>query len=239
MCTLSVLARSRGYHLWFNRDELKSRAPEAPPEVHLSGKGTRHAFPRDGKSGGTWLMLNAHGLTALVLNDYEADSASLPGPSRGMLPLACADARTSDEAVEAVEDLLGKIGPAAFPPFRFLAVEAAGVSLGIHWNGKQRVQLRNPDFLTSSSRSPSLIQAGRAARHSAIQKTPDALRAFHWSHDPSDGAGSVRMQRDDASTRSILEVTVMDGASPRLIYWPLEWSSGCDFGRMPCVEVSP
>ncbi len=69
MCTVSWRAARDGYDLFFNRDELHTRAPELPPALS-ERDGVRFLAPRDGDHGGTWLAVNEHGLTVCLLNDY-------------------------------------------------------------------------------------------------------------------------------------------------------------------------
>lgn len=69
MCTVSWRRERDGYDLFFNRDELHTRAPESPPE-RGERDGIAFLAPRDGARGGTWLLANERGVTVCLLNDY-------------------------------------------------------------------------------------------------------------------------------------------------------------------------
>jgi len=61
MCTVSGSVAREGYDLWFNRDELNTRAPEQAPAV-ASCDGVAFLGPRDGDHGGTWMVASELGL---------------------------------------------------------------------------------------------------------------------------------------------------------------------------------
>ena len=87
MCTVSWRVSREGYDLFFNRDELNTRAPEVAPAIGQS-EGVAFLAPRDGTSGGTWLLANDRGLTLGLLNDYGASwrpAAAVVRVSRGQI----------------------------------------------------------------------------------------------------------------------------------------------------------
>ncbi len=206
MCTLSWLPHrdADGYTLWFNRDELHTRAAELAPREFATDRGVTWLAPTDPDSGGTWLAVNQFGVTAALLNDY-ASPWSPPADghrdSRGRLaPLAMAASHAHD-AIATMEDVdLGRT-----PPFELVAIDGAGGVARLRWNGCQRridfdQQVVGP--ITSSSHQPTRIAA---ARRRAYPQCNDAaaIAAFHHSHDTEASAASVNMSRDNAATRSI------------------------------------
>lgn len=245
MCTLAVWREADGaaYRLWFNRDEKHARSAETPPRAGLSPAGVRHVSPRDGERGGTWLLLNQHGLTLCVLNDYEAGGAEPGQRSRGELPLLAADAADAETALAAV---LRAGPPEAFAPYKFVAVDPAGQARVLHWDGRSLRRRDLVEFETSSSFASAEVRRSREAAHAALSspgaagRSEHALERLHWSHDPAAGAWSVRMRRADACTRSVCTVharRVGGAVEASLLYTAVDWSRAD--GRGPRVEVSP
>ncbi|GAB5559383.1 MAG: hypothetical protein SynsKO_10300 [Synoicihabitans sp.] len=223
MCTLSWIKDEAGYALWFNRDELNSRAFEVPPTVRETVQGVAWLAPEDPDSGGTWLMVNAHGLTTALLNRYGSDLAAPPTMSRatrGRLVPLTAPCRTADEAIESVrrERLENTL------PFHLVAIDAHGGVAELRWDGFARHLARGMDVrppITSSSVRTAEVLRQRKSLFPA-QPTSQSLRAFHHEHDPAEGAISVNMCRPDACTRSICHVRV-DSAWVSLDYEPQGW----------------
>jgi hypothetical protein len=229
MCTLTWTAARRGYELFFNRDELNSRAAETPPELGRC-EGVAYIAPRDGQSGGTWILANEFGLTVCLLNDYGAAWRPVLNQSRvsrGAIVRACAAATTHDEVVDAVQ-----AQPlAATPAFQLVAFSPEEGPLFLHWRGAQLVRCETAVCappISSSSYATEEVIARRIGQFSASVRSPRnaepaELAAFHRQHAPSSGAHSVLMRRDDASTRSIIHVTVAE-RSVRLDYQPVRWT---------------
>ena len=108
MCTLSWVYHSKGYRLLFTRDEGRGRSPALPPEIrsadpiearehsygtaeemdsarsHIGSPATqnrdlKYLAPRDPDGGGTWILVNAAGVTICLLNHYSADAQLMTG----------------------------------------------------------------------------------------------------------------------------------------------------------------
>ncbi|HEY0946606.1 MAG TPA: NRDE family protein [Opitutaceae bacterium] len=227
MCTLTWWPASTGYDLFFNRDELDTRAPEAPPREERAG-GVRFLAPRDGEHGGTWLTVNEHGLTIALLNDYAARwRAPEPHASRGALVLAAATA----DSLEAVGDLVAAGDLAHTGAFHLFAIDATASPLLAHWNGVRLHVVRGaavPGFLSSSSFRTAEVIAYRQARYGSLAQAAarpplTEVLAFHRRHDPSAGAYSVCMRRPDAATRSISHVQLREDHI-ELTYQPRSWT---------------
>jgi hypothetical protein len=236
MCTLSIRPAddgAAGYDLWFNRDERLARAPETLPTRGVAADGTRHLAPADGERGGTWLMLNAHGLTVVVLNDYEAPGAAAGAVSRGRLPLVCAGCGNAGAAVRTAREWARVIGETRLGPFLMVAADAGGCTRGLGWDGRAWVEKAMVNFATSSSYRPAEVRRAREAAHARLARgagadggrTEVALDELHWRHDPAEGAASVRMRRPDAATRSICRVRVRGGGERMLRYTALDWTA--------------
>lgn len=228
MCTVSWRRERDGYELFFNRDELNSRAPESPPERCEHGD-VAFLAPRDGARGGTWLLANEHGVTVCLLNDYAAawrpavsavaaDERLAPAASRGQVVLACA-ATVNLGAVAATvrAQPLNRVAP-----FHLLALTVDEEPLRLHWDGDRLLERRGAMVfapMSSSSFATAEVIAARLARFPQFAE----MAEFHRQHDPRAGAHSVLMRRPDASTRSISRVRV-DAGHVRLDYEAVAWS---------------
>jgi hypothetical protein len=221
MCTLTWrLADEGGYDLFFNRDERKTRQPEGAPRAGVTAEGVSYLAPVDGDHGGTWLLLNAHGLTLALLNFYPRGVVETGVASRGQLPLLCASCASVDEVATALRVVSLK----SFAPFHLVVVAASGEAVHFRWDGGALYQAPAEVFVTSSSFEPERVQAVRKARFAAWPgRTAAALTQFQHQHDPAAGAESVCMHRPDACTRSVCTVSVRP-TSRELHYQPVDWS---------------
>lgn len=238
MCTVSWSQRRGRYDLFFNRDELHSRGPEAPPQEHRR-HGVRLLAPRDGDRGGSWLALNEFGLTVCLLNDYATawrPPIRVAPRSRGRIVLAAGAARSLD----GVRRTVASQPLERTAPFRLLALAPDSPPLVLHWDGHRLHRRRAPlrrCLLTSSSFRPVAVAAARRATYDRLvgPATPPAVRAlarFHRQHDAAAGAFSVAMRRPDAATRSLIHVAV-NRERGGLRYVALQWPAACGAGGTP------
>ncbi|HVS19296.1 MAG TPA: NRDE family protein, partial [Planctomycetota bacterium] len=204
MCTLTWLRSGDGYELYFNRDEARTRLPALPPRIQRRGA-VDFLCPLDADAGGTWLGVNAYGLSVGLLNG-RADAPVPDAPqSRGLLVLDLLDARGSAEVAErlATADLGRRRA------FRLIALEPGELLLDAVWDGTDLRLVRRPDAaqpVCSSSLDPEGAQASRSAAWGEVlaRGAPDARvhQAFHASHVPERGRLSTCMHRSDARTVS-------------------------------------
>ena len=239
MCTLSWCHApgDSGYHLFFNRDERKTREAADPPALSEVG-GVPIITPRDGRSGGTWLLANAHGLSVALLNHYQADTAARrpENPtSRGQLVLqfgACRDVAEFSALVPA-RQRTGR-----YPPFLLFAIDPSGAVALWRWDGEALVALDLPEdcFLTTSSFRPADVLATREAERAKLgaEPAPEALRALHSGHDLERPESSIRMRREDSQTVSLSEIAVRDNTI-RFRYRP---EAADDMEELPVVDTS-
>jgi hypothetical protein len=215
VCTLTWLRREDGYELFFSRDESLQRLPAHAP-TRTRRNGVEILAPRDADAGGTWLAVNAWGLTLGLLNG-PADGPQPPAPvSRGLLVSDLADAREADEVARrlAGRDL------ARHRPFELAALQPAAPLLRAVWDGR-RLELSTLEDaaqpLCSSSLDPLGAGASRRAllerlRSEAGGLSEELLLGFHASHEPEPGGPSPCMHRDDAATVSFGRTRVTAGA---------------------------
>ena len=222
MCTLTWRPTGSGYVLLFNRDEQRSRKPALPP-THRQRNGVSFLAPTDADHGGTWLLVNAHGLSVCLLNHYPA----IPPPqreqtvSRGHLVLGCADSTSVNEVMERGRSM----HLAAYPPFQLVAIDAAG-GAELTWDGRScTTSALGADgaMLTSSSFHPDAIPHARRVMFSRIvgdigTATADRLEVFH-RHCGDDPAAAVRMSRPDACTHSIARIVLSEREGTANFYY--------------------
>ena len=134
MCTCSWLRTPDGYDLLFNRDESRLRAPAFLPRL-LVRNNARYLAPIDPDGGGTWLGVNAFGLSVALLNRYPGtDTGAPPTPalpiSRGLLVRNMLDSRDPAEVRERIDSL----DLARFQPFTLLVLQTAQPALLLEIN---------------------------------------------------------------------------------------------------------
>jgi len=216
MCTMTWLRQDGGYHVFFNRDERRTRKPAAPPSIHETGRG-RFIAPRDGDFGGTWLAANELGVTLALHNAYTAPEAGLREPPGGYTSRGLLVARLADAA--GIEEVRGRLGDLALGSFRgfLLTVFAAdGTANLVRWTGTaldfaERDALRMP--LVSSSFDTDEVRVRRVElfRRLMLESNAGLVErhlAYHASHLPARGAYSPCMHRPDAMTVSFSWVRV-------------------------------
>ncbi|MCZ6675035.1 MAG: NRDE family protein [Verrucomicrobia bacterium] len=214
MCTVSWYSQLNEYTLFFNRDESRNRQPGLPPKIGTSEE-TQYICPLDPEGGGTWLLVNEHGLTLGLLNYYEKQIHYQPGirQTRGELPLKFASSKDLPE-VEAVFD---KLDLAPYPPLHFLAVDCSGTALLLTWDG-QTIIVSYPNWvdlpITTSSFETSRVVKGRKALFveevALANDQVQAMERFHTGTRPEPDAYSVLMARPDAKTVSVSRIDVTD-----------------------------
>lgn len=222
MCTVSWRFHPDGYDFFFSRDEQRTRPTALPPRPY-SRDGVEWLAPYDPQGGGSWIIVNSHGLTACVLNAYTIDAAPAPTSpvqSRGRLPLALADARNATECREKLDHLLAD---GRFAPCFLLCVHPPAEAVWWIWAGAVLHRLGSairPPITTSSYDSERIILARRDAFQKIVgteQPTLEQLRQFHEGPDQPAEAASVRMSRPDARTVSLTHIAV-SGSEVRTTY---------------------
>jgi hypothetical protein len=212
MCTVTFIARKRGYLLAMNRDEKRTRAIGLPPKPRTIGH-HRVICPSE-PGGGTWIALNDSGVTLALINWYSVPGRVKDGAvSRGEIIPGLASA----ESGEAVASGLAALPLSHINPFRLIgAFQETREVIEWRWDLKQLTQKdhrwRNQQWISSGFDEPAAQKIrGRTFRRFLSQTsagTPDWLRRLHRSHLPSRGPFSTCMHRDDAVTVSFTEISV-------------------------------
>ncbi len=222
MCTATWLRQSGGYHLFHNRDELRTRLPALPPRIHLRD-GVQVLAPIDADAGGTWIGVNEFKLAACLLNRYDQiDPRSNPSPytSRGQLVMHVLGAAHIEQAIGYIEAL----SLAHFQPFTLVLLYPDMPVCLLEWNGRVLAHIGDAGIAADAGNdadtrlplvSSSYDQVGASQlRHTgyvalATPHTPQTLAQYHASHgDHGPDALSVCMSRADAHTVSFTHIEV-------------------------------
>ena len=205
MCTVTWERSAKGYELFCNRDERRTRKPAFSPRLFARD---RLAFiaPVDGDFGGSWVGVNELGLTVCVINGIDQrqpDSAA----SRGRLVLEATGSRSVEELMASLDftDLR------RYRSFTLLGIPANGRAGALTWDGWHLRKNFNADtcqpFTSSSFESDSVIHFRSELFRSSHLRGPE----FHSNHAGGPGPHSVCMHRPDAETVSFTRVHVNRG----------------------------
>jgi hypothetical protein len=201
---VSWLHQPGGYHLLCNRDERRTRGIAEPPRV-FERAGADYIAPTDVDFGGTWIAVNAHGISLCLLNAAGRRGTQ----SRGLIIPDLIWTRSIDDCVFVLRQ--SDLNP--FAPFTLLMLEPGQPATLAAWDGA--CLTFDPDArapLTSSSYDPDGVRRERLREFARINPADLAsLRRFHASHAGSSDAHSACMHRPDAETVSFSEVIVHDG----------------------------
>jgi hypothetical protein len=200
----------------FNRDERLGRTPARAPEL-IEARDRRAVMPIDPESGGTWIAVTDAGLVFAVLNQYPANNGNGNNPdavrdrrvSRGcIIPLLVASESPRSALARAAALDLGR-----FAPFRLVCLDASH-ALEVRWNGRALHTTFRPltaaRLWTSCSADSQRAMTWRTclfrARLGRGHLTAARQEAFHRHQWPTRPQLSVRMERPDARTVSIITV---------------------------------
>ncbi len=218
MCTLTWWrGQDDSYGVFFNRDEKKDRPIADPPSVRTKDE-VSFLSPRDPRAGGTWMLVNEHGVIVCLLNKWHVSGGSQANQSRGQLVLEMAAIRELKEA----QGFLKNLGD--YPPFSLFVMDGQA-ELSWEWNGELLTEHVAEMPMTSSSYRYEEVKIARE------EKFAEGLRveAYHAAKGQKSSAFTVRMCRPDAQTWSRSQVTVGENIiwkylaeSPDLIDEPVE-----------------
>jgi hypothetical protein len=215
MCTLTWHLQEKGYTLFFNRDELKSRQSALPPRLRMH-QGVSLLAPQDQDAGGTWIAVNPWGVTTCLLNAYpKGVTLDRRGKrSRGLLVLDAAVAPDA-KALDVIADLMDW---SEYMPFNCFQFYPDRTVRNICWDGTQGnlrwVEATEQPQSGSSYRNDEVVNARVQSYRQTMQvemgeaERLEKLWALHSQHDRDHGAYSINMCRPDAQTVSFSRVQV-------------------------------
>ena len=212
MCTVSWLRTSAGYELWCNRDESVQRALAEAPRFHEL-EGMRALFPVDPEGGGTWVGVNARGLSLCLVNAYPAPPDDAERfLSRGNIVRRLLAAHDRIDAFERLE----RAALSSFRPFQLLLLEPNAPAALASWRGHSLEYDELADAarpLVSAPGPPTGIALARRelmrsmARERGVLDA-ELLEAFHESHAPERGPISPCYHGEGSATVSTTHVAV-------------------------------
>lgn len=212
MCTVTFIARRRGYALGMNRDEKLTRVIGRPPK--RSRREGRAVLCPSEPGGGTWIVVNDGGTTLALINWYSVTARVVQtGVSRGEVVNAVSAAISP----AAAETILRAMPLLRINPFRLIGIfPATHAVIEWRWNLKQLVRKRHrwttQQWISSGCDEPAAQRVrGRTFRQMLQQPSAgrtEWLRRLHRSHAPQAGPFSTCMHRAEAATVSYTEVVV-------------------------------
>jgi len=211
MCTLTWLTHSNGYEVFFNRDEQRTRPRSEPPKYDPE---TNSIMPIDPQGKGTWIAVNNSGLTLCILNNYQAKPKSLKRNhlSRGLI---IPHLIKHQQYTQLLSDFLN-IDFDNYMPF-WLCIFPGNLTkhtespYAYQWNGESLTEEKTYQPFTSSAVMLEEVKKERSMCFERYIKNDSNRKkhfAYHSSHDPEKGQGSVCMHRDDACTQSFSHISV-------------------------------
>jgi hypothetical protein len=212
MCTVTFIARRRGYCLGMNRDEKFVRPAGLPPS-NMQVNGQTVLCPSE-PGGGTWIALNDSGASLALINWYSVTTRVKRHPlSRGEIVKTVSATTSPDAAYARLRGLpLGHVNP-----FRLIGIFPA--TSQIHewrWDlqrlGRKKHPWKTQQWISSGFDEPTAQRVRnrtfqRALRQQSAGGT-EWLRRLHRSHKPQPGPFSTCMHRADAMTVSYVEIAV-------------------------------
>jgi len=209
MCTVTFIARKRGYLLGMNRDEKLTRSKALPPKKYLKN-GRTVVGPSEPK-GGTWISLNDGGATFALINWYSIRTMVAGTVSRGSVILATA-AETSAQCAFTV---LSQLPLSQIAPFRLIGIFPAEkqvcewrwdlstlICWKHGWETRQWISSGHDEIAAQRIRTRTF----RAAMNQRTAGTAAWLRQLHRSHVSGPGPFSICMHRAEAATVSYTEI---------------------------------
>jgi hypothetical protein len=222
------------YEVFFNRDELKTRARAIPPRLCRTEQGVCYLAPTDPDSGGSWMLVNEYGVTVSLLNRWH-EGADVPAvlQSRGQLVLGFAGAAGAAEVI----DGLRETDCTGIKPFTLVVMDRED-TLVEAWDGSRLFSENATAPLVSSSYCFAEVSQARRDRYAMLPETsPEALRDYQaGATEPS--AFTVRMNRPDAQTWSRSRICVGEDSvlwqyleeAPDLVGESIEYCVNLDLG---------
>jgi hypothetical protein len=212
MCTVTFIARQRGYCLGMNRDEKLTRPAGLPPEKrNVNG---RAVLSPSEPGGGTWIAVNDNGTTFALINWY-AIVARVGGKaiSRG----GVVNSVSAESSPDSAEAMLAGLPLNRINSFRLIGVFPVTREI-VEWRWDlEKLKRENHGWETRQWISSGFDEAtantmrGKTFQHAQRQHsagTLNWLRRLHRSHSPLAGPFSTCMHRADAATVSYTEVNV-------------------------------
>jgi hypothetical protein len=209
-----------GYHLFFNRDEQKSRSRASLPEQAISDSGIDYLAPTDTEAGGTWIAVNQFGISLALLNHYEFQQLETykDWNSRGEIIKRLIDIYD----IHQIRSCFKSIDLKRYRAFRLFVMDVNGNNRLCVWDGRElSIQAKVTAPKTSSSVDAYNVKQQRRQLYydSGLQNSTsiDDFYRYHASHFPDSLSNSVCMHREQGQTVSFTHIKVT-GACAEVYY---------------------
>ena len=208
MCTVSWLVDNNTYHVFFNRDEQRSRSMALSPQ-QFTINSIEALMPIDPDGNGTWISTNEFGLSLCLLNYYQGIKPQGPLISRGLLVKALSAKKTIQEVHQALlQSTLNDYASFSLLTFGY-DVHGQFVQQTWQWSGEQLTQIQLNSPFTSSSVEFEQVSTSRLALANQMpMKNVADLARYHQSHQPDKSHLSACMHRTDAKSVSLSHIHV-------------------------------
>ncbi len=225
MCTITIFRKQDGYLLTMNRDERRDREEEIPPQMQTTDPGLM--MPKDPVGGGTWIGVNAHGVSACLLNgyheaDYDAKSREKNWESRGLIIPKILEAPLAKEAVGMIGQQLDLT---RYRSFTLFVVDQEDVFQITHFidHPLTSKRLKDPElFFSSSSWKADEVLPYRAELFRKWQESGreffDEIPAIHLYQAEGKEEWTPLMSREKSCTKSVTQVNCTEGKPLRMNY---------------------
>lgn len=211
MCSVSWLIDKKGYQVFFNRDEQKTRAHALPPRTHEMD-GVKVLMPIDPVGQGSWISVNEHGVALCLLNNYQYNNPQGALFSRGLLLKHLSKEVSTDGVCDAFQRLtLPQFAPFILLAFDLNLLNKKNRVMALEWNGLESFIHPTDSPLFSSGVDLPQVTASRQLAYQKIvgeKPTQRSLLAFHRQHHSEESHKSVCMHREDAETVSFTHIIV-------------------------------
>jgi len=232
MCTVTFIARKKGYLLGMNRDEKRTR-PECLPPSQQFLDGLSAIYPSE-PGGGTWIALNYERITLALINWYSVSRhVTKNAISRGeIIP-----SMSRVESPESVDLAFAGLSLTCINPFRLIGIFYKSLEVAEwRWDLRQLVRKNHPwqtqQWISSGFDEP-MAQKIRSRTFKRLLKQDSAgtlpwLDRLHSSHGPECGPFSTCMHREDAATVSYTQICVSNYAASlkHTLHAPCEIATG-------------
>jgi uncharacterized protein with NRDE domain len=221
MCVLVLLCRAIPDYpvvAAANRDEDPSRGGE-PPCRRPDGV----VAPRDPKSGGTWIGVNAHGVFSAVTNRQGETDSAQQTLSRGTLPIEALKEKTAFDAHRRSE----RIPTFQFQPFNWIYADSKEAFVHEH-GGPSDLSIRLRPGLHVFTNAHGLNEVDRAAlvaflaftsENPGIETVIAKLKLLMASHDPLLAADHRICKHDGIPSTVSSSIIALHEKSPALGRW--------------------
>ena len=239
MCTLSWLYKKDGVHIFFNRDEAKTRPQALLPAIYSNPTKHKYIMPTDAQAYGSWIGVTEAGIGLCLLNFYQGKTPHGVLISRGLLVKALLEIASKQDMLNYLHTRIWS----QYAPFTLvLFFPDEKQPSTFCWDGESfnSVQINSP-YTSSGVDFPevSRVRQDTFSKYFALKMADseqikiEKIRLFHASHEPERSKYSVCMHRSDANTVSFSEINI----TSQSVYFDYTNGPPCCTSKAPSVSL--